>query len=498
MSSTILETNSSADDEPLYRSFKKVCRLKGFFKEGDRVLVALSGGADSTALVDLAVRWHSEGAPYLLRAAHYHHGLRDESDAELEHVAALCDRLGVECITGRGQVGVEAKQRKISVHAAARDLRYRFLADAALQWAEDSGASEPPVILTGHQLNDQVETVLMRLLSGAGIDGLAGIREREPWTDQSSVVRIVRPLLGFTRDELEEYCRQRKLDYVVDQSNFDLSYPRSRIRLQLLPVLDRLFGTTGFRGILRSTEILNFAREMISTETEKALQDATMHKSSSEIMLDYERFTSYLNMIRFSCIKRAWNNIADRQVRNTFERCKAADAFIHTNGTGSIELGHNVLLSVDDNVIYIYRTPAVFTPVEVHINSGIDIPSWGRLDIYMQPVSECTIPPASNVLYGDCRKTGKGPFIVEPARPGDRIVPFGSSSPRKVTDILREEKIPLHRRGYPIIRNHETIIAIPPFRLAEPFRITSETRQVVVFEFIQDYSYVSIKQEYNG
>lgn len=416
----------------------------------------------------------------------------------MDKVTALCDSLGVRCHIGRGKVGEEAVRRKVSVHAAARDLRYRFLTETALGWAADSRANEPPVILTGHQLNDQVETVLMRLLSGAGIDGLAGIREHELWRAQTSPVRIARPLLSFTRNELEEYCTQRDLSYVVDQSNFDPSYPRSRIRLHLLPVLDELFGSIGFKGITRSAKLLNYSREMICTQTENALQDATIHKGSDEIMLDYERFTSYLDIIRFSCIKRAWNMVSDRPVRNTFERCKAADAFISSKGAGSIELGQDTLLSVDNKVIYVYRKPAESAPVSLHIGSGIDMPFWGRLNVYLQPVSECVIPPAPNVLCGDFLKTGAGPFIVEPARPGDRIVPFGSDFSRKVSDILREAKIPLHRRRYPIIKNSEAIIAVPPFRLAEPFRITSKTRQVVLFEFIHNNSYVSIKQEYNG
>ncbi len=485
------KSKETAVEEELYCRFKRICTSKGFFKEGDKILVALSGGADSTALLELMTRWCDEEAFFKLKAAHYHHGLRVESDAELRHVEELCNRLVIECVTGYGDTTEEARRMNTSVHAAARNLRYRFLAEAALHWAADSKTGYSPVILTGHQLDDQVETVLMRLLSGAGIDGLAGIREIETWHAQQDTVLITRPLLSFRRSELEAYCRQRNLDYVTDRSNFDLRYPRTRIRMQLLPLINKLFGSAGFEGIVRSAEVLNMARELVSVETEKALQDATIHERSCEIMLDYERFKSYLDILRFNCIKKAWKVIAAESVRNTLERCKAADDFIKTGGTGTLELGNNVLLTVENGVIYVYRTPMAFDQVEVCIGDTLDLPGWGMLKIYTLPVGECVIPPPGNMLFVDKEKTGDGKFILETARPGDRIVPFGSDAPRKVTDILREARIPKHRRGYPVIRNSESIIAVPPFRIAEPFKITSETRQVVVFEVKQDFNYDS-------
>lgn len=188
-----------------------------------RVLAACSGGVDSVALLDLL-----RGLPGVtVVCAHYNHGLRGaESDRDEEFVRGLAERLGLECVVGRGDVAAYAREQGMGIEAAARELRYRFLHEAAGR----SGCSR---IATGHNANDNAETVLFHLLRGSGAAGLSGIR---PVRSDG----VIRPLLSVTRRELEDYLRERGVPHVEDSTNADEGYARNALRRRVLPELEAL------------------------------------------------------------------------------------------------------------------------------------------------------------------------------------------------------------------------------------------------------------------
>ena len=188
---------------------------------GSRVLCAVSGGADSVCLLHLV-----RALPDLeCLAAHYDHGLREESARDAAFVASLCRDWGVPLYTERGDAAAYARQTRQSVETAARELRYDFLRRAA----DEAGAD---LIATAHNLNDNAETVLFHLARGAGLRGLAGIPERRE--------NIVRPLLGVTRAQIEDYLAERGLPHVEDATNARDDYARNYARHHVLPAMERL------------------------------------------------------------------------------------------------------------------------------------------------------------------------------------------------------------------------------------------------------------------
>ncbi len=189
----------------------------------DRVVCALSGGADSVCLADVLLSLATE-LGFRLECAHYNHLLRgEESDRDAAFAAAWCAQRGLKLHMGSGDVSAYASQHHLGTEEAARRLRYAFL---------DSLGNERTKIATAHQADDQAETMLMNLLRGSGPKGLAGIPP----------VRglYIRPLLGVTREEILDYLRQRGLEYVEDSSNRDSTYRRNRLRQEVLPVLREL------------------------------------------------------------------------------------------------------------------------------------------------------------------------------------------------------------------------------------------------------------------
>jgi tRNA(Ile)-lysidine synthase len=213
-------------------------RVIGFIREqnlisaGDKLVVAVSGGADSVCLLHVLVQRRRELGVELY-IAHLNHQLRGaESDADATYVSDLAQKLGVPATIERRNVAAHRERKGGSLEETARKVRYGFLADVA----ETIGASK---VVTGHTCDDHIETILLHLLRGAGTAGLCGLQSRSvlPYGENGSPLEVVRPLIKITRQETVGYCRRHKLAPRSDSSNESLSFLRNRIRLELLPVL---------------------------------------------------------------------------------------------------------------------------------------------------------------------------------------------------------------------------------------------------------------------
>src|SRR5215813_5758486 len=194
------------------------------------IIAAVSGGADSVALLDALARFQrSEGRPGSIIVAHLNHQLRgEESDEDEAFVRDLANRLNLSVFTERIAVAERAKEEKENLEAVARRLRYEFL----LRVAEARGAK---IVFTAHTLDDQAETILMRLIRGSGAEGLRGVHHVIALSDD---VKLIRPMLGITRAEVIAHCDRYELAFRSDSSNFLADFTRNRVRLELLTMLE--------------------------------------------------------------------------------------------------------------------------------------------------------------------------------------------------------------------------------------------------------------------
>jgi tRNA(Ile)-lysidine synthase len=285
----------------LRRALSGPCRMP----RGARLLVAVSGGADSTALLVGLARVAPEFG-LTLHAAHLHHGLRGaDADADLEFVRGLCARLGVPLIAARRDGRARITGRGVASENALRVMRRRFLG-AAMRRA---GAA---AIATAHTADDQMETVLMRLLRGAGLRGLGGMRERQgPW---------LKPLLDATRLEIEADLGAARMKWREDRTNRDPAWTRNRIRHEAVPALlaalepARARANPAARAAL-ARRVAAVARE--AREAERAL-GVWLDRSRLEIcriqggvaVLDLSRLAAYPIAARRMALRRAWQAVA--------------------------------------------------------------------------------------------------------------------------------------------------------------------------------------------
>ena len=198
--------------------------------EDETVIVAVSGGADSTALLLALDELRSaHKLAVKLCVAHLDHQLRTSSKQDARWVAALAEKLGYECIVGRSKVAEIAQFGADNLEQAAREARYKFLERTAKRKSSN-------YVLTGHTMDDQAETVLLRLMRGSAGSGLGGMELLRP-LGKNSAIKLVRPLLWARRTETESYCRLRKTEFLTDEMNADVKFARVKVRQQLLPLM---------------------------------------------------------------------------------------------------------------------------------------------------------------------------------------------------------------------------------------------------------------------
>lgn len=204
---------------------------KHLIKQCDNVLCAVSGGADSMALIHL-LNYLSKKMYFDICACHVNHGIRgEEADRDEQFVIDYCTKNGIPCYTEKIDIPAIAKQNKANVEQTARYERYNFYTKTAIQHKCNK-------VALGHHLDDQVETVLLNLLRGTNPKGLAGIPVERVLTSGKNKISAVRPLLALTRDEVMFYVESNKLPYVTDSTNANEDYTRNWVRLTLIPLLE--------------------------------------------------------------------------------------------------------------------------------------------------------------------------------------------------------------------------------------------------------------------
>jgi len=308
-------------------------RADGAARPTTPVLVAVSGGPDSVALLLALEELARSEFALALTVAHLHHGLR-ETTAEEDRlfVENLAARLGLPCETGRADVPAEAERPGIGIEEAARNLRRRFLADAARR----AGAGK---VALGHTADDRVETVLFRILRGTGVEGLVAPEPRAP-LDADSGIEIIRPLIDVTRADVVAFLKARGQEWREDETNRSRRHARNRIRHELLPLLREAFNPKVEEALLRLSDQAGAAAEVLQDildETwKKIVQEMPDGRS---LVVDADDFAALRPWLQGSLLRRAVERLGGGLKHMSAERTRAAvEALLAKSVAGPVEL----------------------------------------------------------------------------------------------------------------------------------------------------------------
>jgi tRNA(Ile)-lysidine synthase len=287
--------------QTLLSRFKAHLLEKRFFKPRQKILIACSGGPDSVALFYLLKTLASEYR-WRLALIHFNHKLRPRAAKTDERfVKSLARKFKVPFYGGAGGVKREARAQKISIEECARQMRYEFFLKIAK-------AKKIPTIALAHTQNDQAETVLMRVLQGTGLRGLQGIREKFKTAGAS----LIRPLLIFTKRELLRYLAEGGVRFRSDRSNNSSRFIRNRIRLKLIPLLQRNFNPRVVEALSRIPAIATEENELISGIEAKAWRRCFKKKRRARVELRRPFFLRCLPAIQFRMVERALKKVDPR------------------------------------------------------------------------------------------------------------------------------------------------------------------------------------------
>ena len=321
---------------------------------GERICVALSGGADSVCLLALCSRL-SEQMEFTLSAAHLNHGLRPEAEQDASFCRQLCRSLQVPLFTATEDVAAWAARKKISVETAGRELRYRFF--ASLQ--QDK-------IALAHHKNDQAETVLLHLLRGSGTDGLGAMAPIQNG--------LIRPLLSVSRAEIEAFCREEGLSYCTDQSNLSRIYKRNQIRLDLLPLLEQLQPRV-VDLLARTAESSRRDADQLRQDTESAWK--MMRICEGGYCCRRDEFLLLSPALQRRVLRLAWERIYGSMQNLWYDRVESALAVLHRGTTGKRYcLGEDIWVENSYEMLRIYRRREL-PPFRILLKEGAQVQPTG-------------------------------------------------------------------------------------------------------------------------
>lgn len=440
-----------------------ICR-QGLFRPGDTLIVALSGGADSTFLLDLLSRL--PGYNLRLIVAHLNHCLRGaESDADEEFCRDMALRYAIPFESRRIDIKAMASAERLNLEDAGRRARIAFLDETCVLY----GAS---AVALAHHGDDQAETVLMRLLRGSGTTGLSGMAYR-------NARGYVRPLLDIARSDIEQYLRERGLTWREDVSNGDTIYLRNRIRHELLPFLEGY--NPAIRTCLAATATRISDDEVLLRElTEQAAAGACM-TAAGDVVCSITHLRTLSPALRRRVLRHAFNQVAGTLEGVGQRHIDALCALIDSERPNSrLDLPHGVAaVRAYDRLACMKSGTAVSgTDAELSIAGPgrYQLSAGGCLSVEGIPT---TFPDHPCSVSVDLDKT-PFPWLIRTFRSGDRMTPLGMHGRKKVKDIFIDRKIPLsERRRIPLLLSGDDLIWIAGVCASELCRIDSRSGAVV-------------------
>ena len=438
-------------------------RERGLISAGARVLAAVSGGSDSTALMVILSKLSRE-VPFELAVAHFDHGIRPEAARERHLVERHAARLSLPLFLGSGNVPAEARRMRKGIEETARLLRYRFLEGTALAWHADA-------VAIGHTRDDQVETILHHLIRGSGWRGLQGIAPRRGL--------FVRPLLACSHEELKALLRRDGIRYSIDRSNLDNERFRNRLRNRLLPLLKRDYNPSVAEALLRLSENLAEGWETL----ERPLRSLIPHAGPrGEVVIPLERLkalTDFQLYLLVDLVLRERFGVLQDVERTHFD---AAKRLIRSGRSGRrVYLPHGIGARREHSSMVLSRVGEPReAPGEVRIaGTGTYELPWWNLSVTVEHVRGRRIDPRSSGTEA-CFAAIVFPIRVRGKRPGDRIVPFGMRGRKKLSDLFIDRKVPLSRRdGIPLFEDRRGIFWVPGVAADERTRIIPGTKRAV-------------------
>lgn len=446
---------------------KKNILDKNLIKQGENVLVGLSGGPDSIFLFH-NLRKLMDIFSFNLYASHINHMYRGkDAQHDEDFVRELCCKYNIKLFVKRKHAGEYARELKVTEEEAGRILRYGF-------FNENLNDIEGGKIAIAHNLNDQAETVLQRILRGSGIDGLSAmVYEKE---------NLIRPMLNVPKSEVLNYLNINNYEYCIDKTNQQDIYGRNKIRLNLIPYLEKNFNPSIQNTLFRMSEAMERDKKIIEKYVEIKFNELLVIKNNNKVVLDLKKLKNLDTGESGRVIRRAIEEVKGNTVNLEMKHINYALDFIKNGTTGkkiNLTEGFTIEISYDTFIINKMVENIPKFQYNIELNTPLYIHEVGKtLIARVLDVSEFDREDKNSInLDYDLIK---GLLVVRNRRLGDSIIPCGMTGNKKIKDIFIDLKIPTDERDRKlIIADDENILWLEGFRIHNSFKVSNSTEKIL-------------------
>ncbi|MGH4121937.1 MAG: tRNA lysidine(34) synthetase TilS [Clostridium sp.] len=439
------------------------------FDRDDKVIVAVSGGPDSTCLLYILNELKEELGIKLF-GAHINHCLRGlEADRDEEYAKKTCESLNIDFYSKKVDVHRISEEKNISCEMAGREVRYEFFKELMIKLTASK-------IALAHNANDQAETILMRIMRGTGIEGMVGIK---PVRDKI----YVRPILHLSRSEIEKYCDDNNIQPRIDKSNSEKIYARNKVRLDLIPYIEENFNKDIINTINRLSDILKKDNDYLENISNKEYkkhcvigeQMVIINKSA---FLQHEAIISRIirrallavnhSLYNFEKIH-IWN-IIELQKHDTGKTTMLPQDIVVDNCYGDIHIHiHKKVTEVNNKECYLKVNEKNFIQ---SLNGVIEIDVISKLGF-------TEVKGNDYIVYFDYDKIAQ-PITFRYRKQGDKFIPLGMAGNKKLKDLFMDLKIPKDKRNeIPLICFGPDIAWVVGYRISEKFKVSKNTKNIL-------------------
>jgi tRNA(Ile)-lysidine synthase len=448
-----------------------------------RIIAAVSGGADSVALLHVLFSLRGRGVFSLdLVCAHVNHKLRgSDSDADQQFVRSQAEALGIPFLCTSLDVTGYAREHRLSIETAARALRMEALLEMTRQ-------GHGQAIATGHQEDDNAETIVYRLARGTGLRGLAGIWPSRALDDG---LRLIRPLLCVTRREVLGYLHEKKLSWREDATNADLRFRRNAIRHKLLPALQGVSHSSlvgSLSGLALST--YGLYTQTVLPVVDRLWPTAISCTHGETLSLNVKAVEGQPPFIQIELIRQVLARLGCGERDLTDLHYTRLLSLIATKTSGrAVSLPGGFMARRRANDVRIGRPEPMRESAPEGGEVSLEVPGqarWGRYLIETEVLALDEVQ-GRHITNNTCRSIEwldgdklKPPLVLRPYRPGDRFRPLGQAREKKVGRFLIDARIPQEdREEILVMEDQEKIVWVCPLRLSDRVKVTESTRRVV-------------------
>ncbi|AFH50107.1 Putative cell cycle control ATPase [Ignavibacterium album JCM 16511] len=432
---------------------------------GDKILIALSGGPDSVFLLHFLKKF-SPKFGIELAAFHLNHSLRKSADKEQKFCKQLCEELSIPFHSSKADVKSYAKKNKISVEEAGRIIRYNLLNDCA----EKNYYTK---ITTAHNADDNAETVLLNISKGTGIKGIAGIpvfREN-----------IIRPILCLSKSEIISYLKEKKIKYVIDESNLSEKYERNFLRLKIIPQLEEKINPAFVNSVLSTSinlqSFINYFEKNLS-ELKKKYSEEVNGKLKIKISLFKNEEKFFQSGLVINLLSEKFNLKSEQKdVEKIISLIKKK-----VGTTETLKKKIKAIRERDYIVVFVERSHNE-KPIIIRVGESKKV-NFHTVSISKVDASDVKLTPDKNIEYVDADLTGDN-FLIRKWKPGDKFNPIGMKGTKKISDYLNDIKTEaIEKKNQLVLTSKNKIVWVIGKRLDNRFKITTETKNIYKFELI--------------